>query len=166
MWPTPSSFPLFQPILASIQAYSILAQAVTAYSSYSSLLQPIPAHFSLCQTNPNYSSLFQAIQASQAYSYLFRPIPAYFSLSIQLYDSPIQTIPSVSSQSSLYQKSRIRATQNLSKDARKNLTRIFLLLLRIWLSLDGLLCTLQQSPGLRFYSVNNTALLSYAVHFT
>ena len=36
----------------------------------------------------------------------------------------------------------------------------------IWWSGDWLLCTLQQSPGLHFYPLNFTALLSYAVHLT
>ena len=44
-------------------------------------------------------------------------------------------------------------------------TRIFLYLWGIWLSRDGLLCTLKQSHGLHFYPLNYTALLSYAVHF-
>ena len=46
----------------------------------------------------------------------------------------------------------------------KKFTRFFLLW-GIWLSEGGLLCTLQHSPGLYFYSLNYTALLSYAVHF-
>ena len=49
---------------------------------------------------------------------------------------------------------------------QKNIQGFFFLLGGIWLSGGGLLCTLQQSPGLLFYPLNYTALLSYAVHFT
>ena len=70
------------------------------------------------------------------------------------------------------EKSRIQETPNLSTDAirstdtEKNIQGFFLLLWGICLSGSGLLCTLQQSPGLHIYPLNYTALLSYAVHCT
>ena len=69
-------------------------------------------------------------------------------------------------------KSHIRETPNLltnanrSTDTEEKNTRIALLRWGIWLSGGGLLCNLQQSPGLHFYPLNYTALLSYAMHFT